>query len=327
VVLAIFGGTGVALYLLAWLLIPKREPDGTLRPSWVSRHGHGLGTKTLAVLAVLGLILLASIDDGSGAAAVAVLAVIAYLVYRDRQGAPVLPQYSTAAESAAHGSPGAPPPQPVAWVSPPPYVRVRRERSRLGLITFSVAAVVTGVLVWAGLAGADGITAGRVTAAALLVVGAGLVVGTWYGRGRWLISLGVLLCLGLGATIAADATGATLRGGVGERTWVVGEGMRDPRFTLGIGEATLDLTALPADGPHVVVRGELGLGHLVILVPDDVPIRLHAKLRIGDLTEFGDSLASGGDRIERTRTYGPPGDPRIEVEATLGTGQIEVRHG
>lgn len=75
------------------------------------------------------------------------------------------------------------------------------------------------------------------------------------------------------------------------------------------------------------MTSKVGLGHLIILVPDDVAIRIHAKLRLGDLTEFGESLESGSDRIERTRTYGPAGDPRVEVEATLGTGQIEVRHG
>ncbi|MDT7548977.1 MAG: hypothetical protein QOE84_1371, partial [Actinomycetota bacterium] len=98
-------------------------------------------------------------------------------------------------------------------------------------------------------------------------------------------------------------------------------------YRLGIGEATLDLTALPADGRHIVVSAHVGLGHLIVLVPDGVPVRLHAKVRIGDITEYGKSLVDGTDNVERTRTYGPSGDPQVEVEATLGTGQVEVRHG
>jgi predicted membrane protein len=94
-----------------------------------------------------------------------------------------------------------------------------------------------------------------------------------------------------------------------------------------VGEATLDLTQLPTDGTHVVVHSKVSLGHLIVLVPDGVPVRVHAKLRIGDITEFGNSLVNGNGHIERTRSYGPAGDPRVEVEASMGTGQIEVRHG
>lgn len=210
VVLAVFGGTGAVLYLLAWLLIPKLEVDGTVGQTWLSRHG--LLSKTLAVLGILALLIFGGMDDGSGVAAVAVLAAIAYVVHRERQGSPVVPSYTGPVERA--------PADPVTWTTPPPpYVRVPRERSRLGLATVSVAALLTGGLVWASMAGADGITPARVTATALLVVGAGLVVGTWFGRGRWLIAVGLLLCLGLGAAVAADATGTTFRGGVGERSW------------------------------------------------------------------------------------------------------------
>jgi hypothetical protein len=31
--------------------------------------------------------------------------------------------------------------------------------------------------------------------------------------------------------------------------------------------------------------------------------------------------------VERTLSYGPAGDPQVEVDATVGTGQIEVRRG
>jgi hypothetical protein len=267
------------------------------------------------VIAVIAVIALGGLDNGHGAAAVAIVGLVAYLVYRERQDRPLAPSYS------APAAPATPPAEPL-----PPMVRVPRERSRLGLITISVAALVSGVLAWASSAGADALTPARITAVALLIVGAGLVVGTWYGRARWLLIVGVLLSLGLGTAAAADATGGTLHGGVGSRTWVVGEGQSDRAFKLGIGEATLDLTDLPASGPHVVVHGKVGLGHLIILVPDGVPIRVHAKLRIGDLSEFGKSLDNGDGPFDRTRTYGDA-DPRIDVEATLGTGQIEVRHG
>jgi hypothetical protein len=267
------------------------------------------------------------LSDGRGVAAAAVLAVVGYLVYRERQGRPVVAPYVPVAGEPVAGPPPVPAWTEASWTAPPPMVRRPRERSRLGLATISLTAVVSGILVWTSIEGADGLTPGRITAIALMIIGAGLVVGTWFGRARWLVAVGLLLSIAVGGAVAADATGATLRGGVGERTWVVNEARTTQSFTLGVGEATLDLSQLPADGPHVVVRSKVSLGHLIVVVPDHVPIRVHAKLRIGDITEFGRSLANGNGTIERTRTYGPAGDPRVEVEATMGTGQIEVRLG
>jgi phage shock protein PspC (stress-responsive transcriptional regulator) len=314
VVLLVFGGSGGVLYLLGWLLIPKRAADGSIPETWIGRRGHRLRPTTIAIVALIALVVLGGFDDGRAVAAIAVLAVVGYLVHRDRQAGLGVPVSAAA-------------PETVPWEPPPPYVRVPRERSRLGLLTVSLTAIVTGALVWAALAGVDALTPGRITAVALLIVGAGLVVGTWYGRARWLIAVGILLSLGVGTAVAADVTGATLHGGLGERRWVVADAGNDPTFALGIGEATLDLTSLPADGSPIVVHSKVSLGHLIIVVPDDVPIRVHAVLKIGDLTEFGTSLVSSEHRIERTRSYGPVGDPRVLVEANVGTGQIEVRHG
>jgi phage shock protein PspC (stress-responsive transcriptional regulator) len=325
VVLALFGGTGIALYVLGWVLIPKLGEDRSIAESWLRRRDGHMTVKTVALAAIAIIVVVGGLGDGRGVGALAVLAVVGYLVYRERQGRPLAPPYQPA-DVAPGTAPFAPPPVP-AWTAPPPLVRAPRQRSRLGRVTLSLAALVTGALVWADLAGVDGLTPGRITAIALLIVGGGLIVGTWYGRGRWLVAVGLMLCLGLGTAVAADATGGTLRGGVGERTWVVAPGATDPTYALGVGEATLDLTALPTEGPHVVVHSKVSLGHLVIVVPDGIAIRVHAKAKIGDITEFGTSLVSGNRDVERTRSYGPAGDPRVEVEATVGTGQIEVRHG
>jgi hypothetical protein len=193
-------------------------------------------------------------------------------------------------------------------------------------VTLSVAALVTGALVLAKTYGADGLTPARILAVALLVVAAGLVVGTWIGRARWLVLVGILLSLALAATAATDDDSDALRGGIGDRTWVATQTQPVQTFRLGIGEATLDLTGLEPSGSHQVVKAHVGAGHLIVLVPSDVPVRVVAKADVGEIHEFGDSIADGDD-VSRTLSYGPPGDPRVEVEADVTFGQVEVRRG
>ena len=331
-VLAVFGGAGLAIYVLGWLLIPNRAAGESLLESSLRRRGRPWSAGAVLVLALFALIILGGFD-GEAVAALGVLGLIGYLVYRDRQN-PAGPGVATgyppppaaSFEAAEDVAPDAGPEPWGAWGAPP-AVRPSRPRSALGLATLSIAALVTGCLVWAGAAGAEELTPARIAAVALLVVGAGLVVGAFRGRARWLIAVGVVLSLVLAGTAGAQAAGVSLEGGIGERTWVVPTGQPQQSYTLGVGEATLDLTALPPDGAHVVVRSAVSLGHLIVLVPADLAVRVHATVQIGDITEFGTSLVSDSDKVERTRSYGPPGDPRVEVEAVVGTGQIEVRRG
>lgn len=312
-VLTVFGGAGLVLYLLGWLLIPKTGQDAGLAQRWL-RRDNGISPVAVGLVAVLGVLLFAGLDDGDGVAAVGVLALVGYLVHRERQGRPAVPSY-------------VPPVGTDGWSPPPAEPPPPREPSRLGTITLSLTALVTGVLVLARVYGADGLSPSRIVAAALVVVGAGLVVGTWYGRARWLAVVGLLLCLALAATAAADATTGPLRGGIGERSWAPSPGTTTQAFRLGVGEATLDLTDLPEDGPHVTIDAHIGVGHLIVLVDDDVAVRMAAEIQVGELREFGETLGEGTDRVERTRSYGPAGDPRVELDASVGAGQVEVRRG
>ena len=331
VVLAVTGGAGIVLYLVGVLLIPSREADGSLTEPL---RGRALSAKTVLLLAVLAIALIATLDDGDGLVAVAVVAGVSYLVYRDRTGQPT-PTWAQATSAGGDAAPTpAPPVAAPAWPAgatapfepswPAPPVHVPRRRSRLGPVTMSVTALVAGALVLARTYGADGLTAARILAATVIVVGAGLVIGTWYGRARWLALVGVVLCLALGSTAALDVTGASLRGGVGERFWLANPSDTDQDFQLGVGEATLDLRGLPAEGPHLNIDATVGLGHLLILVPDGLDVRVHSEVALGDVTDGTDGR--GGRRIERTTSFGSA-DPRVEVDATVGTGEVEIRRG
>ena len=316
VVLAIFGGTGLVLYLLGWLLIPAVGEERSVLERWLHRDSP-LTPVTIGIVAVVTALLVAGADDGDALLALVVLGGIGYLVHRHRQGRPLVPAYTP---------PPVAPGEPVsAWVPPAPLERpARRPRSRLGSLTLSLAALVTGVLVLMRLYGVDSLTPSRIVAAAIVVVAGGLVVGAWYGRARWLALIGVLLCVVLAGTAVTDEVDGALRGGIGERTWVVQPTAARQGYRLGAGEATLDLTGLEVSGRHLVVEAHVGAGHLVLLLPDDVPVRVHAEVHLGEIRD-GDRTYGDVDHVERTDDYGPPGDPRVEIEATVGAGQLEVR--
>jgi phage shock protein PspC (stress-responsive transcriptional regulator) len=342
VVLAVFGGAGGVLYLLGWLLIPKIGEDASIAEHWLRRR-HRISPAAVLAVVIVVAILFGGFDDGNAVAALAVLGAVGFLVHRDRQGRPLVPSYagpavqpaatvSDAMSPEATTTPAWTAPQwgtetttgPYTWTPPPP----RPPRSRLGPVTLSLAALTAGVLALLHRYGADSLTPARILAVALLVIGGGLVVGTWLGRARWLALIAIPVALALTATAATDDPSDAFRGGVGERTWVVSGTATDPTYRLGIGEATLDLTQLATPGQHVDVDAHVGIGHLIVLVPDGVPVRLHAEARFGEIDEFGRTFDDNGDgHVERTRTYGPPGDAQVVVDASVTAGQLEVRHG
>ena len=173
---------------------------------------------------------------------------------------------------------------------------------------------MVGLLLLLGEAGVDGVTPPRVLVAALLVVGGGLLVGTLYGRARWLLLPGVLLAVA--ATVASAAQGP-YGWDVGERAWAPTGDVR--QYRLGAGAAVLDLSGLEAgDRP---VRAEVGVGQLVVLVPDDLPLRLSTDVGEGEIVqrERDGSLTDLDGLVNDA-----PGRP-VQVDASVRLGEIEVR--
>src|SRR3954466_9826839 len=58
VVLAVFGGTGIALYVLGWVLIPKLGADRSIAESWLHRRDGRMAVKTVALIAITLIVVL-----------------------------------------------------------------------------------------------------------------------------------------------------------------------------------------------------------------------------------------------------------------------------
>ncbi|MDT7579778.1 MAG: hypothetical protein QOK35_1042, partial [Pseudonocardiales bacterium] len=214
-VAAAFTGVGVALYILAWGLLPGEPADGSAPDR--SRPG-------LAVIIVLGVVAVLSIDrlvnePGQFLLPAAVLGALLFLLHRSRasRGIPgsatptVTPGPAQTAgpdgvPDAMSGTlPGAATPPswdplgaaPFAWDLPEPgaapTAEPPRHRSRLTLITLAATLLAGGVTALVLLSTGGGVTDLPVLLGVVLsVLGGGLVVGSFVRSGRGLIPFALL---------------------------------------------------------------------------------------------------------------------------------------
>ena len=350
VVLCFFGGLGGALYLASYVSIPKEGEAHSLASRLL--HGPDRRVTTKQVL-LLGLVVIAAalaVHDNGGAVVVAGIAALGYVWWHRRHpdGATSAP-YAASAPAASTAGPAsagasatkarraptaatahegvelvsaapaeAPTAAPVSpapvWVPP---VAAPRRRSVLTRLTLSVTALAVGVLLLVAAAGGASIPTEVVLAAALGVVGLGLVASAVWGRARGLVPVALLLALALGGTVAARPA---LDHGIGERDWVAVSGTA--AYRLGVGDATLKLTTTAADGSGIVAH--VTLGHLLVLVPAGVHAVIDARVQTGDIQGPGDVDENGRD-VHKRFELGPKAAPVVHVDARVGTGMVEVR--
>ena len=338
-VVTIIGGP--LAYGALWLVMPRSgEPVDHTAPAGLdtARSRTWLGLAALVGGAVL---LVHQVWDLDGTVVLGILAIgigVALWSGDARDAAerkpsrrtPGPPEPPATEPTEEHGSvPAVPPPAPPTPAAPggsviPPPPPRRRERSYLGRLVAGTVAIVAGVLMVLDAAHVARIDFADGLAWGLLVIGAGLVAGAWWGRARWLIGPGIVIALAL---VFAQAFPAGLIGGG------VGDVIKRPTaveqlaggYRLTAGELIVDLTELelePGDDP--VLDARVGFGQLAIIVPDDLPVIVNARINGGEIDVFG-RVESGLGRESFVTTPGRPDDPRLTIEASVGFGEIIVR--
>jgi hypothetical protein len=208
---------------------------------------------------------------------------------------------------------------PVAYAAPP-----RTEpRSYLGLLTLSAAVVVGALLALIDSLGAH-ISGLAIFASMLAVLGIGMLVGGWRGRARWLIAPALALLLLVQGTAAVHGIVGT-HAGVGDRKWT--PSLSSSSYELGAGSARLDLSSLPAGSSTVHVQ--VGLGELIVILPRDTDLSLHAKVGAGEVKVPGQQPEDGVglsvvDRDVPALTV--PAARTVTVDSQMGLGTVEVRY-
>jgi hypothetical protein len=94
-------------------------------------------------------------------------------------------------------------------------------------------------------------------------------------------------------------------------------------YSHGIGQLTIDLRDLELDTDITVAAG-VGMGELLVRVPDEITIVVVASAGIGEVSALGRSSSGFGARLDE-RFPIADGGPVIRLELSVGIGEVVVR--
>ena len=204
----------------------------------------------------------------------------------------------------------------------PPRPARRREPSYLGRLVVGACALAIGLGLVLNNTGLIDLTPKGLLSVLVGLVGAGLIVGSWAGRARWLIFPGIALSFAL---LLSSFAPAFVGGSYGEIVW-----QPQSRKALlsvyehGAGQAVLDLTEVSFDEKAREVDVEVNFGQLLVIVPEDVPVVSNTHVQGGEISNFG--TTNDGWDISNTRTEDGDDDlGRLTIDSKVVFGELEVR--
>jgi phage shock protein PspC (stress-responsive transcriptional regulator)/predicted membrane protein len=338
VILVFSGGVGFVAYAAGWLLIPKegssRAAAGLLLDriegprAWI-----GVGLVALAVLVAVESTDLIDAD----LALAAILITFGVLLYRGDLGlANTSEEEKSMSDTSSSGvrdtavletqtgdgpaQPPVPPPVPPvpSAASAPPVPPAPKQRSILGRLTIAAGLIILGIMGLFDVADVADVRARHYFGTAVLVVGIGLLVGSFVGRARGLIILGVILIPPLLFSPLGDVDWSSTSVRYAPAT--VAEIQES--YTADGGDMVIDLSDVDFAGETVAITADMSLGQIQIIVPDDVSVDAQGTVAIGASRVLGDNTAGLGRMTSAGSVEGDNG--QLDIDANLDIGEIEI---
>lgn len=189
--------------------------------------------------------------------------------------------------------------------------------------------VAGGVMILIGLlwllerTGVVDFTVTAVLAIATMVVGISLMILARRGAHTGLIIFGTVL--GLLALLTAAAPLEGFQGGVGDRlVEITSVDNIEPDYNLSMGKLTIDLTELSEFHGAASLNASVGMGELVVVVPENVGVEVTARSGAGEVEIFGQQI----DGMGLDQTYRSPGfddpDDILFLDISVFLGRVEV---
>jgi phage shock protein PspC (stress-responsive transcriptional regulator) len=308
VALSLAGGTGILLYIAAWLVMPDDGVEDSIAAEAIKNHRDRPGLLVgVGLLGFAALLALPSADIWPSAGNLWVAAALA--------GAAIV-WWHTAGR---HGRPAVRATEPGE-----PAVALPRRRS-IGPV--AAAALIAGV----GLVAIVDVVTGAsidwriVLAVAAVVLGGLIAAGAATGH-----RVGSVVLLGLavlGVLAVALVARVPIFAGIGDRVaHPVAFTSVGARYEQGIGNLDVDLQDVRFPVGETYVKATLGIGDLIVKVPQNVTVEVDARASTGDVILFG---TTDHGRLVHDHTIDPGTDPSrvLVLDAHVGLGQVEVRRG
>lgn len=350
IVSSFFGGLGILLYVIGWLVMRDETQATSLAERWIGDLEGAGAWVGIGLIVLAAMVLLGATGLVRGELVLAAgLFVAGVLLYRGQlpsasRRSPVSAARSAAAvdEAADSAGPvsadqpgttvtsvetpsGGPPPAPPVVPSPPPPPAPpapTRPPSYLGRFTVAASLILVGAIAF--LDNLDVIDPGlrHYVAGVVLVIGAGLLIGSVFGRARGLIALGLL---SIPFLLVVSAVRTPFAGEWGDRSFVpiaVNELQTD--YELSGGSLRLDLRNIDDVGDGTQLRADVGFGELVVYVPSNAAyeVTITADVGIGELDLAGDQR--GGFGLDDAIAIGNADGPALDLDLEVGIGSLRV---
>jgi len=191
---------------------------------------------------------------------------------------------------------------------------------RLGRIVAGSLLVVIGVLWFIDAFGGIDLPWRIVLPCALMILGAALVYGSRTDHYGGLITLGVFLTIAVVLSSAIDVlVDVPFTGGVGDQS-LAPTGVAATEYHWAIGSMKIDFSQ--ADFPTEQVEVTVGIGELVVTVPDGIAVDVHARAGIGQVVLFGTEVSG----VSPEDTLSEAG-ATLHLDVRVGLGRVEVKRG
>ena len=325
IVLTFLGGAGPFLYLIGWLALPREESRSVVANALGGDSPHRFRSLLAVVLIGLGLLITANLSGEFFKAFINVWTIAPYLALiliaagvalvlwpgpagRSKPTPARPPAPAAPPPSSAYATPAPPPPTAAGpeWSvasppGPPPpaagsvsSAKRRRGRSPFGSLTVAALFVYAGAAVMLDRLDAVDMDIGVFFAIALAITGTGLLVSAFAVPARGLIFLGVLLCVPALLLAGADVRWGT---GIGEvRVSVTDTEDLADEYRHGVGQMVVDLRHLDPDRTDHSVELSLGVGEMLVYVPDNIFTTADLSVGAGNIRVW-----YGGPTPDRTQ--------------------------
>jgi phage shock protein PspC (stress-responsive transcriptional regulator) len=318
--LSLAGGTGLLLYIASYLVIPDEHAEESIAVEALRGHREhpwrfvGIGLLAFGALFALTE---ARFWPGTGNVWLAAMLLGGALVWWHVSNRGRTPRPESSADEAVTKVQPAPPAPP----APRPPKQPSLFAPALGALL--AASGVFGLL---AVLGVYDVYLDVALAAGVAIIGAAIAAGAMtHRRVGGLIFLGLILLAAFGV---AAVTPVSVSSGVGEkreRPATLTE--LQSRYELGIGELNLDLGAVALQSGTTPVNANVGVGHVLITVPDGVALEIDAQAGVGEVNIFG-ARDDGFDAHRSVSVAGStPDAPVLDIEADVGIGNVEVVRG